>query len=459
MIRSHVASFVFAAAACVVVARLPAQSPPAGKGITEARVRETVTWLAADERKGRDTGSPELEQTAEWLAERFTAAGLAPGAGDSFFHAWSMPGLRLDSTAVSVVLQRVVDEEKTTVTLVAGEDVRWWRPSDALAGTDEACTVAPADDPVLQQMLDAKSARRPVVIEVDEQHPFWLAAKDQHAVLGGRRQASRPVFLVRKGVLPAPPAAETAVSWSATWSVPQAQPTDVPLRNVVARLRGSTKPEEFVVVSAHYDHVGTGRPVSGDAIYNGADDDASGTTAVLLIAEALQQQPPPQRSVLFVCFAGEEKGLRGSAAFCERPPVPIEGIVANLNIEMIGRPEAGNEGKAWITGSDLSDFAAIVEAPLQRAGVLLVDFRMASQLFAASDNFSFVRRGIVAHSLSAGSLHADYHQPSDEVEHLDLQHMTRIVQALVPAVRELADRDVPPAWNDKGRKAVERLRR
>jgi Zn-dependent M28 family amino/carboxypeptidase len=224
-------------------------------------------------------------------------------------------------------------------------------------------------------------------------------------------------------------------------------------------LPGTTKKDEYVVVSAHYDHIGIGRPIDGDAIHNGADDDASGTTAVLLLAGAMQRQPPPVRSVLFVCFAGEEKGLKGSAAFCDRPPVPLERIVANLNIEMIGRPEPGNEGKAWITGAEYSDFAKIVEAPLQRAGVLLVDFRMATQLFAQSDNWSFVQKGIVAHSLSAGSLHADYHRPSDEVAKLDLPHMTRIIGALLPAVRELADRDAVPRWNEKGRKFGERGRR
>ncbi|MBL8729215.1 MAG: M28 family peptidase [Planctomycetes bacterium] len=458
MMRPRCVPFVFAAT-CLCVAMVHAQTAAPAEVITEASVREVVSWLAADERAGRDTGSPELEVAADWLAERFGAAGLKPGAGDSFFHAWSMPGVRLDSTAVSVVLQRKVGETSGTVPLVAGQDVRWWRPSDVLAGTEEACTVALADDPVLQQMLNAKSSRRTILIEVAEHDPYWLRAAGEHGVLGGRREASRPVFLVRKGVLPAPPADGGEVTWSATWSVPEARKADVPLRNVVALLPGASRKDEFVVVSAHYDHIGIGRPVDGDAINNGADDDASGTTAVLLLARAMAQQPPPARSVLFVCFAGEEKGLRGSAAFCERPPVPLERIVANLNIEMIGRPEPGNEGKAWITGNDLSDFARIVEAPLQRAGVLLVDFRMASQLFAQSDNWSFVRHGIVAHSLSAGSLHADYHRPSDEVDRLDLPHMTRIVGALLPAVRELADRDAAPAWNEKGRKLLERARR
>lgn len=426
--------------------------------ITEASVREIVTWLAADERKGRDTGSPELEQVADWLGERFAAGGLQPGANGSWFHAWSLPGVTLDSNAVSVLLHRRVGDENKDVALEAGKDVRWWRPADARGGTDENCTVAMADDPVLQQMLNAKSARRPVLVEVAEDDPYWLAADGEHGVLGGRRAASRPVFLVRKGVLPAAPE-DGNVGWSMTWSVPDAPAADVPLRNVVALVPGTTKKDEFVVVSAHYDHIGIGRPVDGDAIHNGADDDASGTTAVLLLAQAMAKQPPPARSVLFVCFAGEEKGLLGSRAFCERPPVPLGHVVADLNIEMIGRPEPGNEGKAWLTGPGYSDFARIVEAPLQRAGVLLIDFRMADQLFAQSDNWSFAQHGVVAHSISAGSLHEDYHRPSDEVSKLDIPHMTGIVRGLLAAVRELADRDVAPQWTEQGRERTARRKR
>jgi Zn-dependent M28 family amino/carboxypeptidase len=162
---------------------------------------------------------------------------------------------------------------------------------------------------------------------------------------------------------------------------------------------------------------------------------------------------------LFVCFAAEERGLIGSKAFCERPPVPLDSIVANLNIEMIGRPLPGNEQKAWITGDDLSDFAAICGEALGRTGVELIEFPMAGRLFAASDNLSFVQKGIVAHSLSAGSLHEDYHRPSDEVDKLDIAHMAKIIRALLDAVRDLADRDEPPKWNERGEARLQSLRR
>lgn len=425
--------------------------------ITEERVRETVGWLAADERRGRDTGSPELEQAADWLAERFAAAGLQKVA-DSFFHQYTLPGVSVDSTQVRLELVRRVGDETKKIALLPDQDVRLWRPSDTVKGDGEDCTVATADDPVLQRMMTASSGRRPIVLGVPEDHPYWRQAAGVRNVLGGRRAASRPVFVVRGALLPPPPADDREPAWTATWAVPAAKKVDVPLRNVLALLPGTTKKDEYVVVSAHYDHVGTGVPVDGDDVYNGADDDATGTTAVVLLAEALAKTPM-RRSVLFVCFSAEERGLKGSAAFCERPPVPRERLVANLNLEMLGRPEEGKAGMAWITGPGHSDFAAIVSAALAKGGVEVIPFPMADNLFAASDNFSFVRHGIVAHSLSAGSLHADYHRPSDEVERLDIPHLTKVVRALVGVVRELADREQPPAWSDSGRALVGRLRK
>jgi hypothetical protein len=312
----------------------------------------------------------------------------------------------------------------------------------------------------MQRLLFAKSARRPIVCEVPEEHPYWQQSKGARRVLGSRREASRPILLVRQGLLPAAPVNDhREVTWTATWSVGAPEKVEVPQRNVMALRPGTTKKDEYVVVSAHYDHVGIGAPVDGDRIYNGADDDATGTTAVILLAEAFAQMPPTVRSVLFVCFTGEERGLLGSKAFCDRSPVPLDKVVANVNLEMLGRPEDGKAGKAWITGHDLSDFAAIAGPALQRRGVDLVEFPMAGRLFAASDNWSFVQKGVVAHSISAGSLHKDYHQPSDQVDKLDIPHMTKVITAVLEFTRELADRDAAPQWNEKGKERLQRGKR
>ena len=429
----------------------------AQQDITEERVREVVTWLASDERNGRDTGSRELEAAGAWLAKRFEAAGLAQVRKGSWFHEFSLPGVQIDSAAVKLTLTRKQGDASEDFVFEADKDVRQMLPSDGLAG-EELCTVATAGDPVLQRLLRARSARRPVIIETPVGHPFWEQAAGVHTVLSGRRQAARPMLLVRAGLLPPAPAGERSVEWTATWSVGPSVALDVTQRNVMAKLpadSNSPHKDEYIVVSAHYDHVGVGAGQGGDNIYNGADDNATGTTAVVVLAEALAGQRL-QRNVLFVCFAAEERGLRGSRAFCDRPPVPLEKVIANLNIEMLGRPEAGKQKQCWFTGAGYSDFASVCEAALISTGVGVVDFPMGNQLFWASDNASFVRKGIVAHSVSAGSLHDDYHQPSDEVDKLDVAHMTAVIRGLCDVTKALADRDAPPVWNDKGQQAIER---
>ena len=428
--------------------------------ITEERVKEVVGWLASDDRNGRDTGSAELEEAAQWLAARFEEAGLEQLREGSWFHEFAMPGVRIDSDAVKLTLTRRVGDRSEEFALEAGEDVRQWLPSDGLEG-EEACTVAKVGDPVRQRLLRARSARRPVVIEVPKEHAYWRKSAGVHTVVTRRRQAARPILLVRAGILPEPPAGDKEVEWTASWAVGAPEQVELPQRNVMALLPAapdSPSKDEYVVVSAHYDHVGIGAATDGDSIYNGADDNATGTTAVTLLAEALAKERL-RRNVLFVCFAAEEQGLRGSKAFCARPPLPLDKVVANLNIEMIGRPEDGQREKCWFTGASYSDFASICEAALTPAGIGVVDFRMGNQLFWASDNASFVGKGVVAHSVSAGSLHPDYHKPGDEIEKLDVPHMTAIIRGLFGVTKALAARDEPPAWNEQGQKALERVGR
>ena len=234
----------------------------------------------------------------------------------------------------------------------------------------------------------------------------------------------------------------------------------MPLKNVVAALPGSDLAHEYVVVSAHYDHIGLAPAQDGqDAINNGADDDATGTTAVLVLAEHFARAAQPlRRTVLFVCFSAEEKGLRGSAAFAAAPPVPLASIVVNVNLEMLGRPEREAAPFAWITGAQYSDFATVAATALSARGVQLEDFAMATQLFGASDNVSFARHGIVAHSISAGTLHKDYHKPGDEPDRIAYPHMTAVIRGLAGVVEAFANGDSKPNWNEEGLRVLEKLR-
>lgn len=225
----------------------------------------------------------------------------------------------------------------------------------------------------------------------------------------------------------------------------------VPAVNVVGIIRGHDPVlrDSAVLVDAHYDHLGIGRAVDGDSIYNGADDDASGVVAVLEIARALEAGPPPRRTVIVLLAVGEEVGLLGTRWFVSHPVVPLDHIAANLEIEMIGRPDsaAGGAGHGWLTGYDRTTMGAL----FARAGLPITPDRRAGQhFFERSDNIAFARRGIPAQTLSSFDLHADYHRPSDDLSHIDFAHVTALVSVATRAVRLLADGPAPE-WRPGGR--------
>lgn len=228
--------------------------------------------------------------------------------------------------------------------------------------------------------------------------------------------------------------------------------------NVGGVLRGADPEleDEVVVMTAHYDHVGVRPPrpgtpaeAEGDSIYNGADDDATGVAAVLEVARSMVRDDPPARTVLFLLITGEEMGLLGTRWYLTHPAFPVEKTVANLNVEMLGRPgpDYGGEGMGWVTGFERSNMGAI----LTGAGLALKPDPFPDRgLFFGSDNIGFAMEGIVAHTVSSSDLHDDYHTPDDEVDRIDFRSMTRVVETLLDGVRILADGEAP-VWNEGGR--------
>jgi len=222
--------------------------------------------------------------------------------------------------------------------------------------------------------------------------------------------------------------------------------------NVVGIIPGAdaTLRDQVVLIDAHYDHLGIRSGQVKDSIYNGADDDASGVVAVLEIARALAAGPAPKRTVIVAATTGEEVGLLGTRWFIEHPVRSLDALVANLEIEMIGRPDslAGGAGRGWLTGYERSTMGELFAS----AGLPIVaDRRLDQQFFMRSDNIAFARRGIVAHTLSSYNMHTDYHQPSDDVAHVDFAHMTRLVDVAVRAARLLADSPTKLEWKPNGR--------
>jgi peptidase M28-like protein len=230
----------------------------------------------------------------------------------------------------------------------------------------------------------------------------------------------------------------------------------VPLRrglrapNVVAVLEGSDSvlKHQFVVFSAHMDHVGVGEPVAGDSIFNGADDNASGTAAVLALAEAFAHSDArPKRSLVFLTVSGEEQGLWGSAYFAAHAPMPLDSIVADLNIDMIGR---NWRDTIVVIGKEHSDLGATVD----RVAAAHPELRMSAiddpwpneQFYFRSDHYNFARRGVPVLFFFSGT-HVDYHGVDDEANKIAVEKETRIVRLLYHFGVEVANAAARPAWN------------
>lgn len=283
----------------------------------------------------------------------------------------------------------------------------------------------------------------------------WLAsefAKAGLAPAGDSGTFLQQVPLQRSpGFVPSGRSAPRAV---ASWAAWDTLPADQQLRtaNVVGVLEGAdpSRRDDVVLVTAHYDHIGIGRAVDGDSINNGADDDASGTIGLLELARAMAKGPRPARTIVFAAVTGEEVGLIGTRWYVNHPVRPLERTVANLNLEMIGRPDSltGGVGTAWLTGYERSTFGDL----LADAGVPIVpDPRPAQRFFERSDNIDFARRGIPAHTLSTYNLHAEYHTVKDEAATLDPVHMARVIDAAIVALRALVDAREIPQWHPGGR--------
>ncbi|KMQ68416.1 peptidase M28 [Chryseobacterium sp. FH2] len=218
--------------------------------------------------------------------------------------------------------------------------------------------------------------------------------------------------------------------------------------NILAFIEGSEKPEEIVVVSAHYDHVGTRNGV----VYNGADDDGSGTVAVMEIAKAFQSAKKegkgPKRSILFLHVTGEEHGLFGSEYYTDNPVFPLANTVVDLNIDMIGRDDPENRGKqyVYVIGSEMlsSELKVINEAANKKTNNLELNYRYddpndTERLYYRSDHYNFAKNNVPVAFFFDG-IHEDYHKPTDDVEKIDYNLLEKRTQLIFTTAWEIANR-------------------
>lgn len=423
------------------VSEIPDEVKTALLQINQKSVKSTVTFLASDEMGGRDTPSPELKIASAYVASRFRGAGLVGGGDDdTFFQNTKIATVQapfetivISSAGKPVPHFGLYSSSKEGVTLAGKAELVDVQAPDEIGEVGEIVTVVEPDfkgDVQKQRLFDVvlnslfRNGAKVVLLQVAKESRRLTVAKRNRTpqIIRTRGRRTRTILLVPK----------MDFTEEVKIEIPKQINGEASVRNVIGVLPGSD-PElkkEAIIYSAHLDHIG--RASGKDTVNNGADDNATGVTAVLTIADAMAAlKTRPKRTTIFMTFWGEEKGLLGSRHYASKPTWPLENTVANVNIEMVGRPAGGAFEKCWMTGWNKSDLGEIMKKSSAKIGVEIFEHpQFSAMLYARSDNYSLAQKGVVAHSFSAGSLHADYHQPTDEWEKLEIRHMTRVIEGL-----------------------------
>jgi aminopeptidase YwaD len=445
-----------------------AWTQPAEQAILQHALRGHVEFLASDALRGRGSGTHDEWVAATYVAGQLRQLGLEPAGDEGGYlqrvelerHRAASPAVtfRAGGPAQAREKRFTHGQEVVVARLGAGQvagPLRRLRAEARPAPGDVRGGVVLLDDGsggrrAIMGLVSAGASAVlvPAAREEARFSQMWAAPIATSVTVKGlpEEPSSRgPILLVDRAVLrwlaDVPEGARVEIG------ADLAPPEAVSTWNVLATLKGSG-PEagRAVLLSAHIDHLGTSPTLSGDTIFNGADDDASGVAAALELARALVRGGPGRRTALFGFFGSEESGGLGSRYFLHHPPVPLEDIVANLQFEMLGRPDpAVPPGSFWLTGFERSDLGPA----LAREGApLLADPHPEENFFRRSDNYRLAQRGVVAHTVSSFGLHADYHGVDDEVDRLDFTHLAGVATAMVRPVRWLLDSAFVPSWKD-----------
>ena len=419
-------------------------------------------FLSSDVLAGRGSATRDEELAATYVASEFESYGLKPAPGStSFLQSAEIIAPELDGHATLQAAGLTLEEGQDFALLtssgasVSGPLVRVAASDAQAAQIADGSTIlltGATDQRALFTATSALRRRGASAILVPESSS--LASIPQ--MLGGKTRVSMGlaeepprktpaiVFLHPAAAVKFSAKDGTAISIN-VHALPTAKRQTF---NAIGFLAGTDPATGTILLSAHLDHLGVGRPVNGDSIYNGANDDAAGTTAVLELAHALAAGPRPRRSILFVCYGSEEIGELGSTYFGKHPPVPLHDLVANLEFEMIGNQDPKMPaGVLMLTGWERSNLGPALK---EHGALLGPDVYPEQHFFERSDNYSLALQGVVAHTAGGWGTPPTYHQPGDDVAHLDLPFMTKAIQSLIEPMRWLADSDFRPQWNPGG---------
>jgi len=403
------------------------------KLIKQDDVAQVIKTLSADDMEGRATFSRGIEKAAQYIESQYKEAGLVPMAGNKDYRQnFTMTRNTALKTLVSIN-GKVIPTDSAFASsgalsfnwsnsadvqikkLGAGMNFRTEYMSYMKSGKKTLVLVDPQFTSIFQA-LKARAAKGAVTFKADENQQIVF-------VLGNH---------------------DDIKSFDVSYTGKLEQ---LPLYNIAGVIPGKTKPDEYVVFSGHYDHLGIIKPktAGADSIANGADDDASGTTAVITLAKYFKKLNNNARTLIFVAFTAEEIGEFGSQHFAKT--VDPDKVVAMFNIEMIGKASKFGENSAFITGFERSDFGTILQKNLEGTMFKFYPDPYPQQnLFYRSDNASLAEVGVPAHTISTDQIDTDklYHTVGDELSSLDVANITATIRAIALSSRGIVSgKDTP----------------
>jgi Zn-dependent M28 family amino/carboxypeptidase len=393
------------------------------KLIKEADVARLIKTLSSDEMEGRASFTPGIDKAAKFIENEFREIGLQPvEVHMGFRQEFSVK--RIKAGQIEAVLNGKSIEAQN---LFAVSDLPNFEFNN---NAGNAVYRIAASEQFIPRYREIIAKKTQAIVLVDNQHATaFKRFKDNSArgrVVENVNESGAIVFVL----------GETDAN---SFNVKASNVIEeLPLFNVAGMIPGKTKPQEIVLISAHYDHLGIVKAVDGDAIANGADDDASGTTAVISLARYYKKLNNNERSLVFVAFTAEEIGGYGARYFSSQ--LNPDDVVAMFNIEMIGKESKFGKNAAFITGYDKSDFGEILQKNLEGTDFKFHPDPYPSQnLFYRSDNATLAALGVPAHTISTDQIDTDkfYHTVNDEFETLDVSNIYSTIKAIALSARSI----------------------
>jgi len=422
--------------------------------VDQNSVAAHIGFLAGDELQGRGSATRDEAIAAAYVAAQFRIAGLTSVPGmDGFVQrapvvkttpsgaaTVTAGGTTLTQGADFAILTGGLNAASAAVTAVAADP--------AALPTAEALMIAPTEGPGVRALVGAAMRSGAKLVLLRRTEALAAATSDSGSRDAVIRLADAPPRGGPTILVLSPEAYDALVAGQRTMSYDPGQITVEQgfTSNAIGWLQGTDPSAGVLMISAHLDHIGLR---SDGVVMHGANDDASGTVAVIELANALAASGPHERSIMFVAYGSEEAGLLGSRYFVDHPPIPLEDIAANLEIEMIGDQDPQlPAGVMMMTGFTRSNFGAALK---ERGALVGPDPYPEQNFFERSDNYALAQRGIVAHTVSGWATIPTYHTAEDTIENLDIPFMTNAIQSLVEPLKAMADGGFTPEWSESGR--------